>query len=104
MKIKVDEARKIIMAVFGKGVDTSAMSVFESDNDEEVKLYNNDVMFTVSIIYAKHSTEDKARWIYNIVCSDSETNQMSWKYAHPKTLEVFDDPSQAKFETLPFAS
>ena len=104
MKIEVKAARKIIAVAFGSNVDTNNMIVVKSESGDEVKLHNDDVLFSVSAIKAKKDEEQKERWMYSVLCSDSETNMMSWKYVHPTTREVYDDPSEVSFETLPFAA
>lgn len=104
MQIDVEIARMVISNAFGSPVDTNDMIVKESKTNHEVKMYNDDTLFSVSVITAKRTVDDCAKWLYSVLCSDESTGKAAFKYVHPITNAVYDDPRQVDFATLPFAA
>ena len=106
MKMQVDAktAKDVVVHAFGADINTSDMTISESEINHEVKMFNDAVLFNVSIILARRDLDDCERWIYRVSCSDNATGNVLLKYVHPITNAVYNDQIRVDFETLPFAA
>ena len=106
MQIKIDEevAKRVLASVMGSSISIDDMAVKKSESNHEIKIYNDDILFSISVIAAKRAIDDCARWVYGVLCSDSASGCASLLYVHPITNTVYDDPRKLDYTTLPLAA
>jgi hypothetical protein len=100
--LDVQSAKTAIQFAFPDKLDLNALEVMQGNGSQDIKLFNDDVLYSVSVIMARHSEDDCSRWIYCVLKSETNTNKVFWKYVHPITNVVYTDPSVVNYETLPF--
>lgn len=101
--LAIDKVKSIIVNVFPSDCDIKSLKSIEGSADD-VKLSSGKVFYSVSVIMSKHTDENKERWMYNVLRANEETNETVWKYVHPTTKEVYDDPNMVDYKTLPFVA
>jgi hypothetical protein len=100
--LDVQSAKTAIQFAFPAESDLNSLEIMQSGEARDIKLFNNDVLYSVSVIMAKRSEEDCERWLYSVLKSDVATNEIAWKYVHPITNVVYADPGAVDYKTLPF--
>jgi hypothetical protein len=68
---------------------------------KESKITDWDNSYTISQVRETKSGLQQDRWIISVLRVNNETNQVVFKYVHPITMEVFDDPHLVDIATLP---
>ena len=98
----IDNLKNILEKAFPR-MPIISLTVLYHNNDsesQEVKLVDGCGLYSISKVCCENQEHGK-RWMFSVLRCDNETNRVVFKYVHPETLDVFDDPNLVDVSTLP---
>ena len=98
-----DNLKKILGIAFPRHpiLDMNILYQTSVEGLKEIKITDGYNLYNVSQIVGTKAGLKTDHWILSVLRVDYDTNQVVFKYVHPETMEVFDDPNLVNIETLP---
>lgn len=99
----IDNLKKLIELAFPRQpiIDVNVLYQKTTDGLTEIKISDGYSLYNVSQVAGTVAGSKTNHWIFSVLRVDNEENRVVFKYIHPDTMEVFDDPNLVDIATLP---